>query len=101
MMKYYTLINSDDGFIVEEVDGKSCKFCNSAFTYKDDNGVYHLVDKESGLSICRCKRLKDLEDHFNKYYKRRYDEFKKTDAYKIKVERFEKLKLSYNYKGVK
>ena len=99
-MKYYTLINSDDGFIVDEVDGWSCKFCNSAFTYKDDNGVYHLVDKESGLSICNSKKLKYLEESFNER-KSKYDEFRKTDAYKIKVERFEKLKLSYNYKGVK
>ena len=99
-MKYYTLINSDDGFIVEEVDGRSCKFCNSAFTYKDANDVYHLVDKESGLSICRCKKLKDLEYEYI-CKKKQYDSFRKTDAYKIKVERFEKLKLSYNYKGVK
>lgn len=99
-MKYYTLINSDDGYIVEEINGRSCSYCNSAFIYKDDNGVYHLVDKESGLSICRNRKMKNLEESFNEIKSSYYD-YKKTDAYKIKVKRFEKMKLSYNYKGVK
>lgn len=99
-MKYYILINSDDGFIVEEVDGKSCKFDNSLFIYKYEHH-YCLVDKATGLIICRYQRLNGLENYYNLRYKERYEIYKKTDAYKIKVERFEKMKLSYNYKGVK
>ena len=99
-MKEYALYNSDDGFIVEEVDARSCKYCSSAFIYKDKNNTYHLVDKETGLSIAHSKLLKDLEYAYI-CKKKQYNSFRKTDAYKIKVERFEKLKLSCNYKGVK
>ena len=100
-MKQFTLINSDDGIIMEEVESRQCKYCNSAFIYKDVNGMWHLVDKNTGLSICNAKTLKYLEFKFIER-KQRYEEFMNTDAYKIKVERFEKLKLVYNYsKGVK
>ena len=33
--------------------------------------------------------------------KRQYEQYKKTDAYKIKCERFDKLKLIHNAKGVR
>lgn len=99
-MKQFTIFNSDDGIIVKEVDGKTPAYCNSVFYYKDDNGIYHLVDKESGLSICQSRKLKDLQTRFNER-ELAYETYKRTDAYKIKVERFEKLKLVNNYKGVK
>ena len=100
-MKEYVLWNSDNGFIVKEVNGRSCSFCKNSFTYKDDNNVYHLVDRASGLSICQSKLLKYLEDAYNDR-KERVEEYMKTDAYQIKVQRFEKLKLVDNYsKGVK
>lgn len=91
----YRLLNSDDGFIVEEVNGKSCKYCTSAFIYKDENH-YHLIDIESGLSITKGLTLDALEKSY-KRNKRKYDAFKKTDAYHIKVERFSKMKLVMNY----
>ena len=99
-MKQFTIFNSDDGIIVIQVDGKTPAYCNSVFYYKSENGLYHLVDKESGLSICVSKKLKDLE---KKYHERelQYEMCKRTDAYKIKVERFEKLKLVFNAKGGK
>ena len=99
-MKQFRLLNSDDGMIVDEVDGKTPAYCHSAFYYKNEIGVFHLVDKETGLSICQSRRLKDLE---SKYHERElaYETYKRTDAYKIKVERFSKLKLVYNAKGVK
>lgn len=100
-MKQFTIINSDDGIIVEEVESRQCKYCNSAFIYKDVNGLWHLVDKNSGLSICYARTLKHLESKFIER-KQRYEEFMNTDAYKIKVERFDKLILVYTYsKGVK
>ena len=99
-MKQFTIFNSDDGIIVIQVDGKTPAYCNSVFYYKDENGIYHLVDKETGLSICASKKLKDLE---KKYHEREswYKGYTKTDAYNIKKERFEKLKLVFNAKGVK
>lgn len=100
-MKEYVLWNSDNGFIVKEVNGRSCSFCKNTFTYKDDNNVYHLVDRASGLSICQSKLLKYLEDAYESR-KQAYEEYIKSDAYQIKVQRFEKLKLVDNYsKGVK
>ena len=98
-MKQFTIFNSDDGIIVIQVDGKTPAYCNSVFYYKDENGIYHLVDKESGLSICASRKLKDLQC---KYHERElaYETYKRTDAYKIKVERFKKLILAFNYKGV-
>ena len=99
-MKHYRLLNSEDGMIVEEVDGRNCTYCDSAFIYKDDK-VYHLIDIDSGQSICKSYKLKRLEELYNER-KKRYEEFKKSDTYKIKVENFEKLKLVSNYsKGVK
>ena len=95
-MKECVLLNSDDGFIVAEVDARSCKYCTSAFTYKDNDGWYHLVDKQTGLSICKTRVLKRLEEVFNDR-KSKYEELQKTDAYKIKIERFEKMKLVNNY----
>ena len=99
-MKYFTIFNSDNGIIIIEVDGKTPTYCNSVFYYKDENGIYHLVDKETGLSICKSRKLKDLQPL---YHERElaYETYKRTDAYKIKVERFEKLKVAFNYKGVK
>ena len=93
-MKEYILLNSADGMIVSEVDAKSCKFLPSAFIHK--NGYYCLTDRATGLSIVRCKKMKDLESRFNQI-REYYESYAKTDAYKIKVERFEKLKLVYNY----
>ena len=95
-MKHYRLLNSDDGMIVEEVNGKSCSYCTSAFIYKDDK-LYHLIDKASGQSICKSFRLNYLEDLYKRHYKKRYEEYKKTDAYKIKVEKFERMILVNNY----
>ena len=94
-MKEYILLNSADGMIVSEVDAKSCKFLPSAFIHKNDS-YYCLTDRATGLSIVRCKKMKDLESHFNET-KEYYNKYIKTDKYKIKVERFEKLKLVYNY----
>ena len=99
-MKQFTIFNSDDGIIVIQVDGKTPAYCNSVFYYKDDNGIYHLVDKESGLAICNSRKLKDLEKTFHER-ELAYETYKRTDAYKIKVERFEKLKLVFNAKGGK
>lgn len=100
-MKHLRLLNSDDGFIVDEVDGTTPQWCQSAFIYKDERDVYHLVDKETGLSIVRSRKRKDLQ---NIYAERElsYETYKRTDAYKIKVGRFEKMKLISNYsKGVR
>lgn len=99
-MKRFRLLNSDDGMIVDEVESRQCKFCSSAFTYKDENGYYHLIDEESGLSIVKAKQLIMLEQLY-KNRKRQYEQYKKTDAYKIKCERFDKLKLIHNAKGVR
>lgn len=96
MMKELIILNSDDGFIVEEVDGRSCKFCSTAFTFKDKNGYYRLVDRDSGLTILKCKQLKNVEESY-KRVKSKYESMKKTDTYKIKVERFEKMKLISKY----
>ena len=99
-MKQFRLLNSDDGMIVDEVESKQCKYCTSAFIYQDENGVYHLIDKESGLSIVKARTLKMLEQlYLNK--KKEYNQYKKTDAYKIKCERFDKMKLVHNAKGVR
>lgn len=99
-MKEYALYNSDDGMIVIEVDARQCTFCKTAFIYKSDN-LYHLVDKDTGMAIAHSKLLKDLEYAYI-CKKKQYDSFRTTDAYKIKVERFEKLKLVANYgKGQK
>ena len=57
-MKQFAVYNSDDGIIVIQVDGKTPAYCNSVFYYKDDNEIYHLVDKESGLSICVSRSKK-------------------------------------------
>lgn len=99
-MKEFVLINSDNGFIVEEVDARSCKYCSTAFIYKDEDNIYYLVDKETGLAITRCKQLKGLENMFW-LKKKQYDSFRITDSYKIKVERFEKMKVTHNMKGKK
>ena len=99
-MKRFRLLNSDDGMIVDEVESRQCKFCSSAFTYKDVNGYYHLIDEESGLSIVKAKQLIMLEQLY-KNRKKQYEQYKKTDAYKIKCERFDKLKLIHNAKGVR
>lgn len=102
-MKRFRLLNSEDGFIVDEVDARVCKFCNSAYIYKDENGYFNLVDIDSGLPIIRCNKLKQLEEIFistdrKPTRKEAYEDYRKTDAYKIKVERFEKLILAFNYK---
>ena len=94
-MKRFRLLNSDDGMIVDEVDTRSCKYCTSAFICKDDS-VYHLIDADTGLAICHSKKLSELELLFISRRKK-YEDFKKTDAYKIKVERFTKLIAVYNY----
>lgn len=94
-MKELVLLNADDGFIVIEVDARSCKYCNSAFTYKGDN-CYFLVDRNTGLSIAKSKKLKDLEEKYHQR-KEKYEQVQKTDAYKIKVERFNLLVLKSNY----
>ena len=94
-MKELVLFNSDDGFIVEEVDATQPKFCTSAFIYKRDN-VYFLVDRNTGLAIARSNRKKYLEEIYNDR-KEKYDSIRKTDAYNIKVERFEKMKVVNNY----
>ena len=100
-MKQFRLLNSDDGIIVDEVDARQCKYCSSAFIYKNENRLWCLVDKDTGMSICYAKTLNYLELRFSAR-KPAYEEYKSTDAYKIKVERFEKLKLVYKYsKGVK
>lgn len=96
-MKYYRLLNSDDGMIVDEVDGTTPDWCKTAFIYKDEYG-YVLIDKDSGLSICRTFKRKNLETEYIEFKKEKYDEFRKTDTYKIKVERFEKLKVAYHMK---
>ena len=99
-MKYYALINSADGFIVEEVDGKKATFCKDAFIYKRGK-IYHLVDIQTGLSIVRSFRMNYLNELFD-LKKQEYEKYRKTDAYRIKVERFEKMKVISNYsKGVK
>lgn len=95
-MKYLAVYNSDDGFIVAEVDGKKATFCKNAFIYKDENNLYHLVDIDSGLSIVKSFREKHLIDLY-KLKKKKYEVYIKSDAYKIKCERFEKLKLVTNY----
>lgn len=97
-MLYNALFNSEDGMIVVEVNGRRTSYCTSLFTYKDENGTYHLVDIDTGLSIACSKKLKNLEE---RYYARKndYEAYKKTDAYNIKVERFKKLILVNNAKG--
>ena len=97
-MKEFRLLNSDDGIIVEEVESKQCKYCSSAFIYKDANGWYHLIDRETGLDICKSRQLMMLEQLF-KNKKHQYEFHKKTETYNIKRERFEKLKLVHNAKG--
>lgn len=98
-MKKYVLYNSDDGFIVQQVDGRNCKYCIGAFIYKRDD-IFYLIDEKTGLSITCAKHLKDLEENFN-YKKETYETVKKSDTYNIKSERFEKLKVAYHMKGIK
>ena len=95
-MKQFRLLNSEDGIIVDEVDARQCKYCSTAFIYKNTNGLWYLVDKATGQAICYAKTLNYLELRFSER-KPAYEEYLHTDAYKIKVERFEKLKLVYNY----
>ena len=94
-MKKYRLLNSDDGMIVDEVESRNCKYCSNAFIYKNDY-EYVLVDEQTGLSIAYGRTLKQLEENFNSR-KDAYESIRKTDAYKIKVERFERLKVVHNY----
>lgn len=98
-MNYYLMLNSEDGFVLQEVKGKQCVYCPSAFIYKNEESYYKysLVDIDSGFVICRTKKLKDLQDIYN-LVKNKYLNYKKTDAYKIKVERLQKLVLMNNYK---
>lgn len=99
-MKKYVLVNSDNGFIVEEVNGRNCKYCIGTFIYKRDD-VFYLVDEKTGMSITCGKHLQELEDNYFLLRRTTYEKFKTTDAYNIKVERFEKLKVACNMKGVK
>lgn len=99
-MKKFRLLNSDDGMIVDEVESRNCNYCRSAFIYKDEKLIYRLIDENTGLAIASARTLKALEEAY-KSRKETYDYYRTTDAYKIKVERFEKLKLVHNYKGVR
>ena len=75
-MKELIILNSDDGFIVEEVDARSCKFCSSAFIYKDEIGFYRLVDRDSGTTILKSRTLKNVEESY-KRLKRKYESIRK------------------------
>ena len=81
-MKELILLNSDDGFIVQEVDAKMCDYDPKCFIRRDVSNPKH--------------KLWYLD------HKDTLDEYRKSPKYKIKVERFEKAKLVNNYsKGVK
>lgn len=98
-MKELILCNSDNGFVVQEVDARRCKYCSDAFIYREN---YHwvLTDRSTGIYICKGITLKQLEDNYH-IYENKYLQYRKTDKYKIKVERFERMKLVNNYsKGV-
>ena len=95
-MKYLALYNSDDGFIVAEVDGKKSTICKNAFVYKDESDVYHLVDINTGLSIVKSSTMESLKTSFARK-KKEYEKYLKTETYQIKCERFEKMKLVSNY----
>lgn len=104
-MKELILLNSDDGFIVQEVESRKCDYDLKCFIYRDDSNPkrkkWFLVDRATGIYVCTAitqKKLKEwYEDHLETI-----TEYRKTPKYQIKVERFEKAKLVNNYsKGVK
>lgn len=99
-MKYYRMIRSANETFVDEVEGKICKYCSTAYIYKCENNLYNLVDIDTGLAICCSKRLKDLEENYNRK-KERYEEVRKSPKYKIIIERFERHKVAYHMKGGK
>lgn len=89
-MKFYTRINTADGIKAVKVEGRKCPFLDSAFTYKDEKGRYNLIDKATGLSICRADKLKDIES----VYRRVETEIgiiKATSKYETQKHNFEAL----------
>lgn len=104
-MKGLILLNSDDGFIVQEVDAKMCDYDSKCFIRRDVSNpkhkLWYLVDKDTGQFICYAKTQNQLKEWYLDH-KDKVDEIRKSPKYKIKIERFEKAKLVSNYsKGVK
>ena len=96
-MKELILCNGDDGFIIEEVNARMCKYASNCFIFKDEEHYrWNLTDRATGLRICSGRTLKQLEENFSDHMEM-YESYRKTDKYKIKVERFEKMKLVNNY----
>lgn len=104
-MKELILLNSDDGFIVQEVDAKMCDYDPKCFIRRDVSNpkhkLWYLVDKDTGVYVCYANTQKQLKEWYLNH-KDAIDEYRKSPKYQIRVERFEKAKLVNNYsKGVK
>ena len=95
-MKFYRVARaSEEDQFIEEVDGRTAKYCKSAYIIKDGY-MYFLIDKSTGLAITRSFKLHVLEDEYLKI-KDYYESYCKTDKYHIKVEHFNKLVSMYIY----
>lgn len=60
-MKGLILLNSDDGFIVQEVDAKICDYDPKCFIRRDVSNhkhkLWYLVDKDTGVYVCYANHL--------------------------------------------
>lgn len=99
-MKYYIVLRDfekQDWYLMK-VDGKPSKFVTGAFIFKNPENKYCLVDEATGLTICYSKKLKWLESVYIERMQERYENYKNNNPrYEIQKERFEKLKLVYEY----
>ena len=91
IMKYYTRLNTADGHKAVAVEGRKCTYCETAFIYKDERGIYRLVDIDTGLSICSAQKNKDLKPFYDRV-KEWYELTKKKHSYQTQVHNFEMLK---------
>lgn len=90
-MKYYTRLNTEDGHKAVAVEGRKCPYCETAFIYKDERGIYRLIDIDTGLSICSAQKNKDIEPFFNRV-KEWYENTRKKHSYQTQVHNFEMLR---------
>ena len=81
--------NGEYGYVVKRVRGEEYPIDDNLFIYTQ-KGVYHLVDKETGLELNHFHYYQDLEVWYvsnkNKYYM-----FRESAQYKIKVKKFKQL----------
>ena len=82
-------INGEYGYVVKRVRGEEYPLDNNLFIYTQ-RGVYHLVDKETGLELNHFHYYQDLEEWYASN-KSKYEMFKLTEQYRQKVKKFKQL----------